>query len=117
MIFGGWWYSRRIGSRLTALPKFSVEVAPSDMIKYKEADPKLDLRLIRQLGLTLLGDPSGSVIIHTDKAPKPMLDFFRGITRGDARQDYSNWEKARDKSFGKRSFVKMEVKANDIYKE
>ena len=117
MIFGGWWYSRRVGSKLNALPKLSAETAPSEMLQTKVADYRLDLRLIRQLGLTLLGDPSGSVIIHTDKAPKPMLDFLRGITQGDARQDYSNWEKARDKSFGKRRFVELEVKSSDIYKE
>lgn len=117
MIFGGWWYSRRIHSKITALPKFSLEIASSDMLKTKISDPSLDLRLIRQLGLTLLGDPSGSSIIHTNKVPKPMLDFLRGITQGNARQDYANWEKYRDKSFGERRFVEMDIKANDIYKE
>ena len=117
MIYGGWWYSRRIGSKLNALPKLSVETATQDMLKSRVADYGLDLRLVRQLGLTLLGDPTGTAIIHTDKAPKPMLDFLRGVTHGDAKQDYANWEKARDKSFNKRRFVEMKVEASDIYKE
>lgn len=118
MLFGGWWYSQVAGKKLIALPKASINIAPYDISKNKEATLVLDLCLIRQLGLDCLGDPTGINLLHSDKVPKPMLEFLRGTSEGNAVKDYKHWqETSLISSFGKRRFVEMDIKASDIFKE
>jgi hypothetical protein len=115
---GGWWYSQRFGKKLVALPRLSADIAPSDMLADKVATSKLDLRLIRHLGLELLGDSTGSLLMHDGKTPEPLVKFLRGITSGDAVEDYRHWSsKVLIDSFGKRRFTEMKIEASDIYKD
>lgn len=118
LLIGGWWYSQKKGEKLLALPRKSHLAASSDMLKSKIADSKLDLSLIRQMGLDCMNDPTGVKILHDGSTPKPMVDFLRGPSSGDAVEDYKDWqEKTLVNSFGKRKFVEMTVSENLIYGE
>lgn len=117
LLFGGWWYSQYTGKNLIAIPGHSANNCPSDILKSKIADPRLDMALIRQMGLDCLGDPTGVNLLHDGKTPRPLVDFLRLPSDGDAFKDYKKWEKVRSDSFGKRRFVEMQVEASDIYKE
>lgn len=117
LLFGGWWYARKTGSDLIALPGYSAKNCPTDIIKSKIADPRLDLSLIRQMGLDCLGDSTGVNLLHDGKTPKPLVNFLRLSSNGNAFEDYKKWEQVRSDSFGKRRFVEMKVEASDIYKE
>ena len=96
----------------------SADIAPMEMLADKIADHKLDLMLVRDIGLELLGDSSGSTLLHDGKTPQPLVNFFRSITDGNAFQEYERWtKKILIDSFGKRRFVEMKIEASDIYKD
>lgn len=117
LLLGGWWYSQYAGKKIIAIPGRSVANCPPDIMKNKVADPRLDLSLIRQMGLDCLGDSTGMNLLHDGKTPRPLINFLSVASDGDAFKDYKKWEKVRSDSFGKRRFVEMQVEASDIYKE
>lgn len=110
VLLGGWWYSRPVGSRLIALPDRAMALLPPDMLSKKTADPRLDLNLIRSVASELLGN-------HFSSAPKPMIQWLRYSSKGDALADYGEWRTILERSFGVRRFVKLDVRGlTDIYK-
>lgn len=117
LLLGGWWYSQYTGKNLVAMPGHSANNCPPDILKTKIADPRLDMALIRQMGLDCLGDSTGVNLLHDGKTPRPLVDFLRLTSDGNAFKDYKKWEKVRSDSFGKRRFVEMKVDSSDIYKE
>lgn len=118
MLLGGWWYSCRKDDNIVALPKVSFKTCPPDILNTKIADHRLDLLLIRQLGIYCLGDDTGMDLLTRKDVPKPLTNFLRSSSSGDALRDYSYWQKeVLPNSFGKRRFVEMNVKSSDIFQE
>lgn len=118
MLLGGWWYSCRKDDKIIALPKNSVKNCPPDILSSKTADHRLDLLLIRQLGLHCLGDDTGMNLLTRKDISKHLVDFLRSSSSGDAINDYSYWQKeVLPNSFGKRRFVEMKIKSSDIFQE
>lgn len=107
---GGWWYAKKTGDKMKALPRSSHAVAPHDMLKSKIADHRLDLECIRSIGRQCLG-PSSLWSI-----PKPFADFLRLPAPSDPIKDYAAWEQVREKAWGPRRFLKLEVTAADVYR-
>lgn len=94
-LLGGWWFAAPVSSRLTHLPQSSLP-APRD----KLASPVVDLRLIKQLGLQLIGDRTGMTLPRS-----PKVDFLRAPTTGSAVKDYGLWIKC----LGERKFVELKL--------
>jgi hypothetical protein len=118
LLLGGWWYAKKVGDKLVALPKAAIQVADPDIIKSKIAHPSLDLAMIRQLGLNCLGDPSGINLLHSNDVPKPLINYLRSYHGDDAYKDYHHWQKkVLFPSFGERRFVEMKVEISDIFKD
>jgi hypothetical protein len=118
MLLGGWWYSCRKDDNIVALPKVSFKTCPPDILNTKIADHRLDLLLIRQLGIYCLGDDTGMDLLTRKDVPKSLTVFLRSSSSGDALKDYSYWQKeVLPNSFGKRRFVEMDVKGSDIFQE
>lgn len=114
-LLGGWWYSTSLGNKMIGLPKRSLNLLPLEVKTSKLADTRLDLALIRATGRELLGDPSGVNLLASGVAPKPLCNWLRYASTGDATKDYAAWEKVREASYGERKFIKMEVTDRDIY--
>jgi len=103
---GGWWYSRPVGEKLTAVPEWSVPHLPSGFLRDKVADPRLDLELIRATIRQIVGA----------KAPRAMASWLKFASDGDALAEYRDWHgRVLEESFGPRKFVKLEVTPADIY--
>ncbi len=114
---GGWWYAAAKNSKLQALPTRSVELAPSDVLRSHIADARVDLELIRAIGRELLGDPSGSGLSWNKEVPKPLADWLRAPTSGDALTDYKCWrDHVLPGSFGPSRFVKWDINLSNLYK-
>ena len=71
------------------------------------ADHRLDLNLIRSMGIEMLGS-------HKE-VPDPMAKWLRYASAGDALDDYKVWRKVLKDSFGARRFVELKVSPSDIY--
>lgn len=115
MIYGGWWYSAPVGSKLAAVPTFSHRIAPPDILRAKKADPRIDLACIRAMGRELLGDITGMTLLGKG-VPKPMVDFLRQPSSSSARKDYAAWSQVLEASFGPRRFTELDIKESDIFK-
>lgn len=115
LLFGGWWYSTKVGHKIAALPDGTRRLAPPDMLRHKKGDPTLDLVSIRAIGRDLLGDITGMTLLST-LAPAPMVNFLRSHPSSSARQDYAHWGKVLEASFGPRRFTELVITENDIFK-
>lgn len=116
IILGGWWYSLKDKEKLSILPKKAVDVAPVSMINNKKADLLLDLEMIKSIGIQLLGYKSGIQLMDDKTVPKPLAEWLRTASLGEAIKDYSFWfNEVLPQSFGERKFVEMNLNINDIY--
>jgi hypothetical protein len=114
-VLGGWWYAKEQGSQMPALPNRIRALAPSDILASKQANPRLDLSLIRDVATRLLGADNPAKLLMDKALPRPLVNWCRMPSSGIAARDYEIWQKAREDSFGARRFAKLEVKACDIY--
>jgi hypothetical protein len=115
-LLGGWWYATPVGKQLTSVPKRTYGLMPVDVKNNKTASIKTDLELIRAIGREILGDTTG-LKLEKMGIPKPIVNWLRLPSSGDAVKDYQIWsKKILDDAFGKRKFVKMELTSKDLYK-
>jgi hypothetical protein len=104
-VLGGWWYAAPAGARLAALPARSVALAPADIVRRKQADPRTDLELIRGLGRDMVAD-----------APPALAAWLAEASRGSARDDYTHWQKVLTDAFGPRRFAALNVRFDGVYR-
>jgi hypothetical protein len=115
-LLGGWWYAAPLGGPLTHLPSRTIALAPSDVIRAKKADVRVDPELVRAMGRELLGDPGGSTLIGRKDIPSAFGGWLRQPTSGKAVADLKTFEDhVLPKSYGPRRFAKWNVKPTDIY--
>ncbi|MEZ5426870.1 MAG: J domain-containing protein [Pyrinomonadaceae bacterium] len=115
-LLGGWWYSCRAGAKLAALPQRTIQTAPADVIRSKQADIRTDLELIRATGRELLGDPTGAHLKTDKRVPEHFARWFNGATTGNAIEDYTLWREVLRKSFGPPRFIRLEAPVDAIYR-
>jgi len=109
-LLGGWWFSTASGERLRAMPTWSLRNVPQKIIDTQVGDPRIDLTLIRAVGMYLLG-PDGMA-----KAPAAMRRFLEGPVVEDAFKIYRTWiEQVLQESFGDRRFVDLRLGSDQIY--
>lgn len=113
-LVGGWWYSATQFAQLSALPELSIEVAPPDILHRRLSDFRIDLELVRHLGLHLLGTRVGARATYSD-IPEPLLDWLSVPSAGSALRDYESWQRVLWESFGERRFTVMPITAQEIY--
>ncbi len=111
-LLGGWWHQTDEGAQMPLkLPGATVAELPRLVRQSKAATAQTDLRLVRRVVRQVLGDAAASLAA----APQPFAAWLQGPPAKDAFQDFADWEKVRDASFGERKFVKLEVSADDVY--
>lgn len=116
-LLGGWWYATRVGEKMAGAPGRTVAYAPRDLLTNKKGDIRVDLEMIRALGRDILGDVSGVNLLMDKSVPKPMANWLRCASAGDAITDYKLWNETLKASFGARRFVKLTLSGSDVYKE
>ena len=108
VLLGGWWYAVGFGKKMLGAPSRTFNLLPLDVKNKKGGDSRVDLDLIRTVGREL--SDSNSV-------PKPMADWLKWESKGNAIEDYSTWKnEVIMASFGGRFFTEMGVTAKQIYK-
>lgn len=114
-LLGGWWYSKKIGSKLIALPSRTINNQPSLLIN-KISEESTDLNLILLLGRELLGDSYGTKLRSVKSIPTPIINWLQINTNNNAIDIYRNWQElVLPKSFGKREFIEMKIDDKLIY--
>jgi len=116
-LLGGWWFSSKVGEKLTAVPGPLLQFAPSSLMKNKVGDTQFDMEMIRLLGRELLGDKHGTKLRSNKDLPKPLVEWIRNPSAGDSFKDFKVWkDQILDAAFGKRKFHHMEATEAEIYK-
>lgn len=115
MLLGGWWYARFKGETIKALPARTINLAPADVIRHRQADGRVDLELIRQTGRELLGKANGGWVKTNEKIPPAMARWFNGVTSGSAVTDYELWNNALETDFGAPRFIRLDAEPEKIY--
>jgi hypothetical protein len=117
VLLGGWFYSSKLGGNISYVPTSVFPVLPLKVIRSKKASRKIDLECIRLIGRTMLGDKNGNRLYLDKDIPAPMVEFLRGIAGKDAIEEYKEWAKVLEASFGKRRFVEMRFDTEQFYKK
>jgi len=118
MILGGWWYSKPSGDKLRMLSADALDIAPVSLLNNKQALLLLDLEMIKQFGRQILGNKNGIHLLKDSSIPEYLVKWFRDGCSGTAIETYAEWNKVvLPKSFGKRTFVQMNLKSTDLYRE
>ena len=116
-LLGGWWYSVNVGSKLKAIPTELTKVLPSEVFKEKTAKSSYDRLAVKGVAIGCLGDPTlvGSKLLVSKDIPKPLLNWIRTPSSGTAVEEYTGWDTALEKSFGKKKFIKFDFDITKIY--
>jgi hypothetical protein len=116
MILGGWWFSKREGDKLTALPTDLIKFIPSDVIRTKTAKSKTDLELIKATGRAVLGDAVGAHLKLDKKLPEGIIKWLELPSSGEAVKDYGTWKREVILPvFGPPKFVPMKIDTQVLY--
>jgi serine/threonine protein kinase len=114
-LLGGWWFARKDGERLIALPQRTIKYGP-DLPADKRAVSLTNSELIKAAGRELLGDIIGSRL-PTMGYPKALVNWLRTPAENiPAWDEYGVWQDQILKaSFGARKFVELKLESKDIY--
>jgi serine/threonine protein kinase len=116
-LLGGWWYATNTGKPLLGLPKKTIEKTKAIRDGAKVAKVSTDLELIRVLGRDLLNDPAGNKLLRDKNVPKPLaLWLCCSTTTDSAVNEYADWNKVLDDSWGKRVYYNLDVTEQNVYK-
>lgn len=99
------------GKKPLAAPKRTLEVVPAIRGEKFAAGPQADLKLIRDIGLHLLGDPSGNRLRTFDDVRPEIATWLTNPPAPTALEDFQSWEQ----TLGPRKFVKYPKSASDYY--
>lgn len=112
-IYGGGWYNNAMGTAMKIISKEVYDNLPSKVKENTISTPQIDLTSVKELGKKMLG--GGMDLLHSDKAPKPMLDWLFSPAEENAFSEFKVWEKVLMDSFGERKFVKIEIDPFDLW--
>ncbi len=104
-------YSTPFGKRPSAVPSRTIKVANWLSNKTSVADSRIDLALVRETALDLLGDKGGARLLSNPAMKKEIINFILAPSAKTAIDDYKNWEIAR----GDRRFAVYDKTAQVIY--
>lgn len=104
-LLGGWEFAKTFTSPVHVLPLRTFNLLPWPVKTRKIALPHTDLDLIRAIGREI-----------DFKCPAPMKEWFSDASTGNAFDEFKEWGKVLDRSFGpKRVFVPFELTAEQVY--
>jgi serine/threonine protein kinase len=114
--YGGFWYATKEGEKLKALPSRTIPLLPKKLISDKIAKSEIDTNLSKLLGLEMLGDVFGMKLLTDKTIPKALFNWLRFPGSEDSFSDLKQWkEKILIDSFGKRKYVELLIKKEEIY--
>ena len=83
----------------------------------KIAQHEFDLNCIKAVGRACLGDLSGGALRGNPEIPAPLAQFLLLPAAKSAMEEYMDWPKVLEASFGPRRFHELKVTGDDVYPE
>ena len=107
-LFGGWWYTTRINKRMIGVPADVYKIMPPSTKKKKLADITVDIECVKDVCKRILNKDNVRQI-------GCIKEWYNAGSNNDPFDNLSKWDRALDRQFGARRFIKMEVNANVVY--
>lgn len=116
MLLGGWWYSVPVGEKMIGITKENYDVIPIVEKNKKVASYVTDLESIKMVGRKLLGHNIIRTLLNDNEIPSAYRNFLIEGASDDAVKEFKKWDKSLNDAYGKREFIKLELKKEDVYK-
>lgn len=115
LLLGGWWYTTKEKDKMIGTTKDIFSIMPVTAKGNKLSSYLTDLESVKLLGRQLLGEANCRKLALDTSLPKPFVNFLVSGSGDNAYKEYAKWDKALTDSYGKRKFIKMEVKREKVY--
>ncbi|MCU6709605.1 J domain-containing protein [Paenibacillus sp. J5C_2022] len=115
LLLGGWFYSVPYGERMLGAPADVFQIMSHRTKHLKQGTYETDMDSIRLVGRMLSGDGSGHCLQGKSTMPKPVLDWLLGGAAGHPVEEYEAWDRTLLQGYGRKSFVRMDISASDLY--
>lgn len=115
LLYGGWWYSTEVGSKMTGTTKGIYDVMPVTAKTSKTSSFITDLESIKLLGRQLFGNENCRKLAEDTQVPKPIADFLISGSSDDALKELKTWDSVLESAYGERKFIKLEVTPDEMY--
>lgn len=110
LLLGGWWYANKENEKMLGTTKDIFSIMSVSSKGSKVSNCLTDLESIKLLGRQLLGEPNCRKLALNKEVPKSFINFLVGGSGNNAYEEFSKWDKALNDSYGKREFIKMNIK-------
>lgn len=111
VLLGGWYYATRFKNPLKQVSSTTYDRLPHEIRTNKIANPRIDLTLIKALGVEMLGGAK-----ELTNVPKTLSNWLKYPSGDDAYKEYESWmKKILPDSFGPRRYTEMKIMAKEVY--
>ena len=106
-IYGGWWYSVEVNTKLLGMSTDIFNIIPYNIKKTKVADFSIDIGSVKRICRIICNKQIGFKI--------PIKDWYSCGFNNDAFGNLRKWDTAIENAYGKRRFVNMNVNIARLY--
>lgn len=110
----GWWYAKSFSGKPLAAPARTLGLCP-DISSSKIFTVQNQLKLVRALGLELLGDPTGINLHKRADVPPELAAWLLSTPNKDAVEDEKNWGKVKTRLFGGPKWHALDIDKAEVY--
>ena len=104
-VIGGWHYATPLGAPLTHVSKEVYGILPISVKNKKKASILTDIESVKNIG---------RILTKGQDVPKPFVDWLWGSNAETPFEEFSKWDTALEKSYGKRKFIRLDIPENGI---
>ena len=115
ILMGGWEHTIKLNQPLKSLPRQIFEILPRSIKNKPKGHTTIDSESIKALGREILGDRSGSKLLHLYPKLSHLITFLKLPSENNPVDDYQNWEKILKMTFGPRKFIEMDCGFKSVY--
>ena len=113
-LYGGWWFAGYEGSESVGASKAVLPLMEKKGEAYRNTY-KADLESLRMVAIRLLGYENKEAIKDSKLLPKAFLEFLLQSPKKDAMEDFAEWDRVLEKSYGERKFIPLDITKEEIY--
>lgn len=106
-LYGGWWYSVLENQKMIGTTSEIFSIMPIKNKTEKIASRTTDTESIKYL--------AKKILYNEKSTPKPFIYWLNLGASNNAIEDFKSWDDALIKSYGKRTFVSLDISKENIY--
>lgn len=114
-LYGGWWFAGFHGSETAGASKAILPLLRKTNNQVSRNSVQTDLEALRMIATHLLGYADKEALKQDSILAPAFRRFLLNAPKGNAIEDFAEWDKVLEKSFGERKFIPLEITKEEIY--